>query len=180
MPVIDTTIKNQAIFDTHHVDMRSRKSMEQYLASHTTYWEPRYGFMNSKYAHNVKIPHLHLPEHVKEKAWEFVDMEWPLEWDWIVENINYNLKEETGHTFYGAGRSGGWIVFEGGKDNDLSYQEDDHLYFDELKRIVQEVKAFDRAIEDLREQFIFFLEGNEIIEETYTTTHTRKIFQPIN
>lgn len=91
------------------VDMRSKKSIIDFLINHF-----RYDTMNSwnrstAYANNMKITHLDLPHNVKDKLWDMLDVDSDeLRWSW--DELIADFERETGYTAGWNGRSGGYLV----------------------------------------------------------------------
>lgn len=91
------------------VDLRSRKSMTDFLLNHF-----RYNTMNSwnrstSYANNMKIHHLDISSEISDKLFEMLDVdceELKSSWD----NLIYDFEMETGYTAGWNGRSGGYLV----------------------------------------------------------------------
>lgn len=105
------------------VDMRSRKSMTDFLLNHF-----RYDTMNSwnrstSYANNMKIRNLDVSREIEDKLYDMLDVdsyELSDAWDNLITDFEY----ETGYTAGWNGRSGGYLVmydFEWKPTGHLSY-----------------------------------------------------------
>lgn len=92
------------------VDKRNRNDMIRFLTEHF-----RYDTMNSwnrstSYANNVKLYNLQLPKEIEDKAWDFVCNDVESDLSFIIDDLIYEFREDTGYTVGFNGRSGGYLV----------------------------------------------------------------------
>jgi hypothetical protein len=174
--------------------MENREEMIGYLCNHF-----RYSTLNSwngltSYANNVKVHNLDIPAELRDKAYSFVLDDVDLsELNEEYELLIGEFKEETGYDAEFNGKSDGYLVlldtewyYKGEMpvlrtlaksidDNEPEYFED--WEDDELRERVKLVQRFDKLCDDLRDEFIYYLENYDIVEEQYTVVKTRMVLE---
>lgn len=171
------------------VDKRSKQGMIDFLKEHLTYNTMNSWNRSTSYANNVKIYNLDLDEDIEEKLYKYVYEEVEIyELDYILREMKESFAREWGYYPGFNGRSGGYIVLyntclvDGKRETypgrpfqtvlDDDYED---IILSELREEVELVQAFDKWVDELLQKIVDYLSTIEIIEETYTTEHTRLI-----
>lgn len=177
------------------VDRRSRKAMAEFISGHF-----RYNTMNSwncstSWANCIKVHHLDLPKDIEDKAWDYVCGDDSIFWDIYYPMVKEDFESKYKGIALGVnGRSGGYIVCYERADNgsvypgrsidedyaDLDYcMDSEEVSIRSLKELTDFLCDFDKFCDDLREEFIYFLQQYEEVEEEYTVVKTQKVWREI-
>lgn len=159
---------------THKPDMRSREAMLKFIEEHDTYYTMNSWNGTRGFSHCVKVHHMELPKDVEEKAWQYLQLDWDCtDFSFQFGELNTCLKMETGHKAFFNGRSGGYLVF----DMPMKYIDelaDPDMYpMRSLRDYVDSVLLFDMFCDSIREEFIWYLQTHDFVEEEYTVTKKR-------
>jgi hypothetical protein len=150
---------------------------------------------STSYANNVKLYRLDLPKELKEKAWDFFEVDLS-DFNFDVEYLIDEFRGETGYDAAFNGSSGGYLVmydaeWDYSREHPvlITYQgrsidDDDPEYFEDwgmesLRERVQLVSRFDELCDNIRDTFIYYLENYEVVEEEYTVVKTRKVLREV-
>lgn len=172
------------------IDMRSRKAMTEFLENHFRYYTMNSWNRSTSYANCVKYHKLNLNKEQQDKFFEMLDMEYNDFYEIYVPNLIADFKRETGYDAGFNGRSGGYLVMydtEWDGDRLRTYpgrsidQDEDFSEWSlsELKERVRLVQRFDKLCDDIRGELVWFLDNHNVVEEEYTVTKTRKVFEEI-
>lgn len=152
---------------------RTRKDMIEYLDKHFRYYLANSWNLLKTFANCVKIPNLNLTAEQASKAYDFLCAECD-DYENAINIAFDEFKMKTGCTVGFNGRSGGYLIINGG----LS-QSDINGYHDydknQLSSIVDIITAFDKLCDDVRDIFIYYIDNCKIKEEIYTVKKTRVV-----
>lgn len=109
---------------------------KEYLENHVTHCFG-YGYNRAKYANNVKIHSLGLTSEQRDAAFKVINQ------DIFYDDINTAIACSGICKVYWGGRSGGWLYLD---------KEIDEVDYDELV-------AFDRLCDNIREQLIWYCDN---------------------
>lgn len=171
---------NNTLF-SKKVDLRSRKSMIDFLRNHFRYYTMNSWNRSTSYANNVKIYNLSLPSDIENKAYALCMSEIhnnPV--PFMIESLINEFYFDTGYTVGFNGRSSGYIVmYEAICENNVlkvypgkSIDEDDDFedwHIDDLKERTKLVKRFDKLCDDIRLALIDICKEYDINEKTICT-----------
>lgn len=156
------------------VNKQSRKEMAFYIKNHFIYnrlnsWNKWKG-----YANNVKIYNLGLTKEQEEKAYNlFLDDEIDVSNFWTIVEIHLEyFRDTTGHQAYFNGRSDGYIVFD---EYVLDYEVLKVKSLQELQEVTEMLQKFDQLCDNLRSEFIWYLDNARMEKEEETIIKTRKV-----
>lgn len=150
-------------------DLRSKNSMIEYLSNHESYYDRHSG---RSYSHDIKLYSLGLPKDLEEKAWKFLSLEYSDFWDFYYDEHKRSLIGDTGYSASVTGRSGGHIIFEMERKVDDELEE---MPCYELQGYTKTVLRFDQFYEDLKSEFIYYLQTHDFVEEKYTVVKKRMV-----
>ncbi len=167
------------------VNFNSKESMIAFLKNHFRYYTMNSWNIATSYANNVKLYHLDIPDHLRDKAYDFLDAECD-EFNFDIQHMIDEFTHFTGYTAGFNGRSGGYIVLYDTKletngnrncrrtvfNNIDQYADFEDWDIDELRDRVKTVQAFDDLCDEIRESFLFYVEEStiETIEEIKVVT----------
>ncbi|HFI0144863.1 TPA: hypothetical protein ACGOR8_001940 [Streptococcus suis] len=170
------------------VDKRSKQGMIDFLKDHLTYSTMNYWNKSNSYANNVKVYNLDLDEDIEEKLYKYVYEEVEIyELDYILREMKESFAREWGYYPGFNGRSGGYIVLYNtcivdgkretypGRPFQTVLDDYEDIILSELREEVELVQAFDKWVDELLQKIVDYLSTIGIVEETYTTEHTRLI-----
>lgn len=182
-------------FFAKEVDMNNRKSMIDFLTNHFRYDTLNSWNQSTSYANNVKIYNLNIPDELREKAYDILDVQ-NNELEWLVREQFNDFYEKTGYFAGFNGRSGGYIVMyetetEQKKDGQqriaiyhgrqidmyADFEDEDEWSMSDLQQRVKEVQAFDEMCDNIRDAFIQLLKEYDIVEEEQTVRVKRKVIK---
>ena len=149
-------------------DLRSKAVMLDWLDNHFKYYMMNSWNAHRGYANCIKLHSLGLPRELEAKFWNFLSLdslEHSIFWDDIYPDLKSNLKEDTGYDCFVNGRSGGYLVFN---------MELPDLYNEtpvkKVRDVCRDVMRFDVFCDELREEFIWYLQTYDFVEEEYIVT----------
>ena len=177
------------------VNKASRKEMVDFLENHYRYNTGNSWNCSTSYANCVKYWSLDLPEDVKEKFWDFIDLDYNEFYDIECDSLIWSFRNKWGYSVGFNGRSGGYLVMYNaekiynenkkryewsvypykGIDMYADFNDKDEWSMNRLKERVELVQAFDKLCDDIRESLIDFLRYNNFVEEEYAEVKTRKV-----
>lgn len=181
---------------TTKVDTRSRKAMANFLANHFRYYTMNSWNRSTSWANNVKIYNLGLPKEISDKLYDMLDVEYcDSDLRLFIDDIIRDFEIKTGYSASFNGSSGGYLVLydceyiDGERrvypgrsvDNYIfdEYMNKDEFDMQDLRDKVKLVQEFDELCNQIIDECIYFAENYEVVEEEYTVTMTRKVFQEL-
>lgn len=181
---------------TTKVDTRSRKAMADFLANHFRYYTMNSWNCSTSWANNVKIYKLGLPTEIENKLYDMLDVEYyGSDLQFCIDDLIREFEVKTGYSAGFNGRNGGYIVmydteYVDGKRYTCSgrsvddytlneYMDKDEFDMQDLRDKVKLVQEFDELCNQIIDKCIYFAENYEVVEEEYTVTMTRKVFQEL-
>lgn len=175
------------------VDLRSRKAMTDFLKNHKRYFTANSWNNSTSYANCVKLHALNLPAGFDEDTalaictGQIECTEWCNTITRIREVFIENYRYHIGFN----GRSGGYIVmyeidYQGqehgaplysiypGKNIDMNETFEDWSITD-LRERTKLVQAFDKACDELRDNFVYIISQGHVLEKTITKRTKTKV-----
>lgn len=170
----------------------AKEEMQKFLINHFRYNTMRTWNQSTSYANNVKIYNLDLPDAGidMDKAFDFINSEHDL-FNYDVEDLITQFKDETGYTAAFNGRSSGYLVMYEttvddktgrkavmpGRSIDMYLCEEDFDDWteDEIKDRYALVKRFDTLCDEIRNCLIDHLQSSKTIEIEYLMPQVRRL-----
>ena len=146
------------------VDLTDRKAMVSFLANHFRYYTINPWNRLTSYANNVKLQNLEIPNHLREKAYDFISCDDTGDYSDAVNELVLEFMDKTGYTVCFNGRSSGYLVLYETSDNDvLMHSIDQAIYYDDwstedLVERTKLVSSFDKLCDAIRDLFLFYIE----------------------
>lgn len=172
------------------VDLRSNRSMRDWLKNH-----PRYDTMgpwnaSTSYAHCIKINQIPIPDHLTTDPYDMIGMD---EWQSVMSGIMREFDESHKYEWQVGtnGRSGGYVVlYHGGrKSNGTTYccpgksldmgEDFDDWDKSDLTERVKLVQEFDSLVVDIVTSFVDFCESFQIISKTIQVEQEIQVLEEI-
>lgn len=144
------------------VDLTDRKAMVSFLANHFRYYTINPWNRLTSYANNVKVQNLEIPNHLREKAYDFISCDDTGDYSDAVNELVLEFMDKTGYTVCFNGRSSGYLVLYETSDNDvLMHSIDQAIYYDDwstedLVERTKLVSSFDKLCEQYEICFILY------------------------
>lgn len=154
------------------VDLTDRKAMVSFLANHFRYYTINPWNRLTSYANNVKLQNLEIPNHLREKAYDFISCDDTGDYSAAVNELVLEFRDKTGYTVCFNGRGGGYLVLYEASENDvLMHSIDQSIYFDDwstedLAERTKLVNSFDKLCDAIRDLFLFYVEHSTVKEMT--------------
>lgn len=154
------------------VDLTDRKAMVSFLANHFRYYTINPWNRLTSYANNVKVQNLEIPNHLREKAYDFISCDDTGDYSDAVNELVLEFMDKTGYTVCFNGRSSGYLVLYETSDNDvLMHSIDQAIYYDDwstedLVERTKLVSSFDKLCDAIRDLFLFYIEHSTIKDVT--------------
>lgn len=155
------------------VDLTDRKAMVSFLANHFRYYTINPWNRLTSYANNVKVQNLEIPNHLREKAYDFISCDDTGDYSDAVNELVLEFMDKTGYTVCFNGRSSGYLVLYETSDNDvLMHSIDQAIYYDDwstedLVERTKLVSSFDKLCDAIRDLFLFYIEHSTIKDVTF-------------
>lgn len=155
------------------VDYANREYMLEFLNKHFRYYTMNSWNQSTSYANCVKLHALEIPEHLKDKAYEFLYASCD-EYRWDIQDAIANFVITTGYSAGFNGRSDGYIVmYDTERDtngvlqvypgrNIDQYEDFEDWEDSSLVERVKLVQEFDKLCDIIRDIFLFYVENTEI------------------
>ena len=154
------------------VDLTDRKAMVSFLDNHFRYYTINPWNRLTSYANNVKVQNLEIPNHLREKAYDFISCDDTGDYSDAVNELVLEFMDKTGYTVCFNGRSSGYLVLYETSDNDvLMHSIDQAIYYDDwstedLVERTKLVSSFDKLCDAIRDLFLFYIEHSTIKDVT--------------
>lgn len=154
------------------VDLTDRKAMIFFLANHFRYYTINPWNRLTSYANNVKLQNLEIPNHLQEKAYDFISCDDTGDYYAAVNELVLEFRNKTGYAACFNGRSGGYLVLYEASENDvLMHSIDRAICFDDwstedLAERTKLVSSFDKLCDAIRDLFLFYIEHSTIKDVT--------------
>ena len=154
------------------VNLTDRKAMISFLAKHFRYYTINPWNRLTSYANNVKLQNLEIPNHLQERAYDFISCDNTVDYYDAVNELVSEFRDKTGYAACFNGRSGGYLVlYEASKNDVLMHSIDQDICFDDwstedLAERTKLVSNFDKLCDAIRDLFLFYVEHSTVKEIT--------------